>query len=87
MSIHTRVGLETILGTVITMLAGAVATVWALYATTQRARINDFKERIKNYDEEVAVTLKSLEGSLAKMIDLFERQERERMYQERGRRE
>lgn len=80
MSVRARLSLELLLGTVITMLGGAIATVWALYASTQRARINDFKERIKNYDENVAITLKSLEGSLAKMIDLFERQERERMY-------
>lgn len=78
-----QVSLEALMATFITTLCGAMGTVFWLYVRTQGARLSDFQDRVKKYDEEVLPALQRLEQALVKLTDLYEMQGARQERQER----
>lgn len=69
---------------ILTPILTATATLFTLYARTQNARLNDRnaiieeqRDRIKRYDDEILPAIRSNERALNHLVDLYERMQKE----------
>lgn len=74
-----QVSFEILAAVLITPILSAVGALFWLLIRTQNNRLEDYKERVEKYDEEILPALRSIEQALVKLADLYEKQQKERV--------
>lgn len=74
-----QVSFEVLAGVFFTPILTAIGTLFWLYTRAQNGRLEDYKERVRKYDEDILPAMRSIEQALVKLTDLYEKQQKERV--------
>lgn len=72
-----QIPFEVLLPILFTPIISAIPALFWLYTKTQNARLEDYRDRVRKYDEEVLPALHSVENALVQLTDLYEKQQKE----------
>lgn len=72
-----QVSFEILAAVLFTPILTAIGSLFWLYNRTQNARLEDYKERVQKYDEDILPAMRSIEQALVKLTDLYEKQQKE----------